>query len=95
MLFGASLFVFIASLPLWWWTDPNAPFSLVIIVGTIEIIVLSALFCVMVDARHIREIDDGTRKRPEIAPYVHKEPGLFALWLKAKHDKICPLIDFE
>lgn len=33
--------------------------------------------------------------RREVKKSKKKPPGLFRMWLKAKHDKICPALDFK
>ena len=78
----------VALMPLWWWLAANpASLALVIFIGTVEIIGLTAILRNVVQERHSEEIYAGNRERPT--------PSLFSEWLSAKHRKICPLLDFE
>jgi len=95
IFFFGLMIVFLAIIPLWWWSEPTAPLGLLVAVGVIEISLLSVLLGNVVIERHEREIENGTRREPEIKLHVQKEPSLLRLWLRAKHEKICPLIEFH
>ncbi len=75
------------TMPFWHMFSQNYLIVGVIIVGTIEVIGLTCLLYTVVKDRRENEIYEGKRKRPE--------PSLAHLWIKAKHDKICPLIEFR
>lgn len=96
-LFGPFALVavlWLGTLPLWWSFVDRPPFVLAIIVGSIEVVVLSFALDSIVRDRHEKEIQAGTRSAPIQVIGAPKEPSLFRLWLKAKHRKVCPLIDF-
>lgn len=86
--------LWLGTLPLWWsfmTPDLVVPASLVALA---EVIALSSILIILVRDRHEEEILAGTREAPVVVLPVHKEPSLFRLWLKAKHRKVCPMIDF-
>lgn len=90
--FMASSLLWIATMPLWWIFTDAPLFPLVFVIGGLEIFALSYVLAMLVVDRHDEEIIAGTRERPVYQP--PREPSLFAAWLKAKHRKVCPLIDF-
>lgn len=86
------LVAFVATIPLWWWaSNNNHLFPLAIIVAIIEVGVLIYYLAVAVGTRHEREIMTGTRERPV---NKYKPPSLLRVWLKARHEQVCPIIDF-
>jgi len=84
MPIGVAVFL----LPFWWWLAVD-PLAVVIasLIGIAEIIGLSILLKEVVQTRRWEEVLAGTREEPT--------PTLFGEWLRAKHRKICPLLDFE
>ncbi len=82
----------ILTLPFWWMFVPEIPTPLVIFIGSVEIVFLIIALIGLINKRFDEEIEAGTRPRP-----LYKEPkppNLFKQWLKAKHDTVCPVIDF-
>ena len=65
--------------PIWYWINPEYPLALAVIAGVHEV----ALVCFFIPTLPERE-----SKPP-------KPPGLIKSWLKAKHNKICSLLEFE
>jgi len=78
----------VATMPLWHMFHWNFAITVFAIgAAFIEIIVLLFLLRTIVKDRHEEEMLAGERES--------LEPSLAYSWLKAKHDKICPLIEFD
>jgi len=89
----AVLLAIFASIPFWiylvlldadWWV-------LSALAGIADIIVLGFLWQQYRD--YLRKVGKLAPKKSK--PYVPKEPSLFVQWLKAKKQKICPIIEFD
>jgi hypothetical protein len=76
----------LALLP-FWWTFAESALVLVVIIGSAEIIGLSWLLGQIIQERHEQEIYFGKRERPV--------PSLSAAWVRAKKQKICPILKFN
>lgn len=61
--------------------------------GLLDIFLLAIILTSLVKER--RRKDQIANPEKYFAKYQAKEPGLFRLWLRAQHDKICPRIDFS
>ena len=89
---GVVLGVFVVTMPIWH-MFVNQDIAVTLIAGAIataEIIALLLLLRAIVLDRHDEEICAGERDRPK-----SREPSLFYAWIKAQHDKVCPLIKFH
>ncbi len=75
-----------------WWSFFSISLAIAILIGVIEIAGLSIWLKILVSTRHEAEIEAGTRVAPRPKPY--KPPSLLRLWLKARHEQICPIIEF-
>jgi len=90
--FAAFAAIVLLTVPFWAWFFPNNIDVQVmsILVGLMEIGGLSAaLYTRVMERRQLekwRSIDRGT--------YVVKKPSLFSLWLKARHEQVCPFLEF-
>lgn len=89
---AAMLGVVLLTIPFWAWFFPDILDIqvLAMLVGVMEIIGLSIALYIQVTDRWQKEKwlaqDDGT--------WVARKPGLLAAWLKARHDQVCPYLDF-
>ena len=80
--------VFVVTMPFWHMFNPQFVVTVLAgLIATAEIIGLLILLYNLVKSRHEDEIYEGKRERPE--------PSLAFAWVKAQHDKVCPLIRFE
>ena len=79
------------TIPLWW-SFTNIAVQFAIIIGMIDVTGLSILLGILIRDRREREVEEGTREAPT---NVYKPPSLFRLWLKARHEQVCPMIEFE
>ena len=77
--------LFLATIPFTWWTQPEFKFLVVaIIIGGLEIGALLVFWA------ELRKARDG-----KILPGKLKEKSLLYHWLKAKHEKICPMLEAD
>ena len=83
---------FLVTMPIWhMFVNQDIAVTLIAgVIATVEIIALLFILRAIVSDRHAEEIYAGERDRPE-----PREPSLFYAWIKAQHDKVCPLIRFE
>lgn len=76
--------------PLWAWLTPVFELTLVaFVIGIIEVGALLFILRAVIIDRRAAERFAGTR-----AKLVIKEPSLFGAWISAKHDKVCPILNF-
>ena len=87
ILFSAGLVTFFGG-PIWYWLNPEYPFALAVVAGVAEV----ALVCFFI--YQYLDYKGWIPTLPEREPRAPKPPGLIKSWLKAKHDKICPLLEF-
>ncbi len=88
---GIALATALVTSPFWFWLAPVYELSILgICVGLMEAALLLGILRAVILDRRYEERRSGTR-----AKLVIKEPSLFYTWIKAKHDKVCPLIQFE
>lgn len=93
---GALLAAVFLSAPLWWtFADGAGPIAFIGAVA--DVALLTVLLFHLVTERRWRErharIVSG-----EIDPYTRKperKPSLLREWLRAKHEKVCPMLEFE
>lgn len=93
--FIAILVTTIMLVPLYWTFVVNyipAALPIAILVGGFEIIILGKWLQEIVVDRHTEEIRAGTREKSVLRE--PKPPSIFRLWLRAKHEQVCPLIIF-
>ena len=80
----------IVTSPFWVWATPFFELSLVsFIIGATEVVVLLIILRSIILDRWDDERYAGTR-----AELVIREPSLFGAWIRAKHDKVCPILNF-
>ncbi len=82
---------FVGTIPLWWSFVEGDLVYLAAFIGAIEVVILTCWLGSTVAERWEREIAEGTREKPV---KVYKPKSLFSQWLKAKHEQVCPIIDF-
>ena len=88
IMFSVGLGTFFGG-PIWYWLNPEYPFALAAVAGVVEFILICAFIYKFLDYK------GWIPTLPEREPKPPKPPGLIKSWLKAKHDKICPFLDFE
>ncbi len=76
--------------PFWFWLQPYMGITVLgVTFGLLEAVILTAILRAVVRDRREDERREGTR-----AQLVTREPGLFWLWIKARHEDVCPLLQF-
>lgn len=88
---GAVMLAWIVTAPIWHLFF-NAPEGIAGAGAGIDAAALSIALAVLVTERRKREREDQER-RGEIKPT--RPPSLLRLWLRAKHEKVCPMLEFK
>lgn len=73
----------------------DAPFVWVLFGGTLDVALLTALLIHLVMERRYQARHERIMRGENIWARKERKPSLLREWLRAKHEKVCPMLEFD